>query len=307
MDFVKINTDKTVSLSLPSDPDGLYVEVFLYHELGDLVSGPDQATRIESGNYSITYSSSPSGDYVLNSSGKYRADFVFNISNVQYTRPVYFNVYRPYTNDSSFFHEYPELETAHPANFESAEFKVRNIINTYCGQSFDLFLNKTILLNGTGGTSLHLPVPVNRLKRVIVRSYSEDTLLFDENDINSRSIEKVHQPFNFDSSYYIRFKKGALSNRSGEIISAKFNENYSYSIFGDWGWVEVPYQVTQAANLLIADTFNADSEYRRHGVYEVDMDILKLKMGQDFFSSTGNIEADTLLMDFTLFVMDYII
>lgn len=307
MDFVKINTNKTITLNLSSDPDASDVKVALYHELGDKVSGPSQATKISSGVYSVTYSSLPSGDHVLNSCGKYRSDFVFKISNIEYTRSLYFNVYRPYTTDIDFFTEYSELELANSSGFESAEFKVRNIINTYCGQSFGVYLNKTISINGTGGASLHLPMPVSRLGRVTARSYSEDTLLFDEDDVNSRYIEKVHQPFNFDSSYYIRFKRGNLSNRSGEVVSTKFNQSDSYSILGDWGWTETPYQVTQAANLLIADTFNIDSEYRRHGVYQVDMDSLKLKMGQDFFSSTGNIEADTLLMDFTLFVMDYIV
>jgi hypothetical protein len=51
---------------------------------------------------------------------------------------------------------------------------------------------------------------------------------------------------------------------------------------------------------------NDDSAYRRHGFYAVDLDIVKLQSKQSFYESTGNIDADTLLMDYTLFVMDYV-
>jgi hypothetical protein len=52
---------------------------------------------------------------------------------------------------------------------------------------------------------------------------------------------------------------------------------------------------------------NNDSEYRNHGIYRADMDAISLYMNQNFYESTGNIEADILLMDYTLFVMDYVV
>jgi hypothetical protein len=52
---------------------------------------------------------------------------------------------------------------------------------------------------------------------------------------------------------------------------------------------------------------NDDSEYRRHGIHSVDMDVVKMQMKQSFYESTGNIEADVYLMDYTLFVMDYVV
>lgn len=52
---------------------------------------------------------------------------------------------------------------------------------------------------------------------------------------------------------------------------------------------------------------NEDSIYRKHGIHSVDMDVLKIQTGQDFYESTGNIDADILLMDYTLFVMDYVV
>jgi hypothetical protein len=49
MDEVKINTSKTLTLTLPSDPASNTVSVSLYHEFGDLVSGPTNATRTGTG------------------------------------------------------------------------------------------------------------------------------------------------------------------------------------------------------------------------------------------------------------------
>ena len=54
MDEVAINTSKTLTLTLPSDPASNLVSVSLYHEYGDLVSGPTSAVRTASGVYTIT-------------------------------------------------------------------------------------------------------------------------------------------------------------------------------------------------------------------------------------------------------------
>ena len=78
MDDVKIETSKTLTLTLPSDPTSNVVSVSLYHEFGSLVSGPTNATRSSAGVYTITYGQQASGIYVLNAAGRYRADFTFS-------------------------------------------------------------------------------------------------------------------------------------------------------------------------------------------------------------------------------------
>ena len=110
MDDVKINTSKTLTLTLPSDPTGNIVSVTLYHEFGPLVSGPTNATRASAGVYTITYGQQASGIYVLNSAGKYRADFTYTVSGTSYTQSKYINVYTPYVNIDDFFDSFPELE-----------------------------------------------------------------------------------------------------------------------------------------------------------------------------------------------------
>jgi hypothetical protein len=303
MDEVKINTSKTLTLTLPSDPTSNLVSVSLYHEFGDLVSGPTSATRTGTGVYTITYGQRSSGIYILNSAGKHRADFTYTISGVSCTQSQYINVYTPYLTASEFFDAYPDLEDAFANNFEAINKRVRNVINTFCGQTFDFYENLSISINGNGYASMRLPLPISNMTEVIQDPGTDDEFLVYGDTVEN--IEKVKQAFDFDSSWNIRFKK---SNSPENIfILGKFNVDSVYKVTGNYGWRYVPDNITQAAQLLVADIMNNDSEYRNHGIYRADMDAISLYMNQNFYESTGNIEADILLMDYTLFVMDYVV
>ena len=144
MDDVKINTSKTLTLTLPSDPTSNVVSTSLYHEFGSLVSGPTNATRTGAGVYTITYGQQASGIYTLNSAGRHRADFTYTVSGTSYTQSQYINVYTPYITSGTFFTDHPELSADFSSKFEKIEKKVRNIINTFCGQSFDHYPDKYI-------------------------------------------------------------------------------------------------------------------------------------------------------------------
>lgn len=308
MDDVKINTSKTLTLTLPSDPTGNVVSVSLYHEFGSLVSGPTNATRSSAGVYTIIYGQQASGIYVLNSAGKHRADFTYTVSGTSYTQSQYINVYTPYIDIDTFFADHPELETDYYEKFDKMEKRVRNIINTFCGQSFDYYPTKYIEISGSGKNTLHLPTPINTLKKVTVNvGYEDETVIHDSTDSTINNIEKSKEPHNFNSSYYIQFRRSFLDSVQSIIVSSKFDEGDSYKIEGDFGWRYVPENITQAADLLLEDMMNGDSDYRRHGMTTVDLDILKYSTKDDFYESTGNIDADVLLMDYTLFVMDYVV
>lgn len=316
MDEVKLNTSKTLTLTLPSDPTSNLVNVSLYHELGSLVSGPTAATRSSAGVYTITYGQQGSGIYVLNSAGRHRADFTYTISGTSYTQSQYINVYTPYITSAEFFANHAELSSTFTASFDKYERRARNIINTYCGQSFDYLPNKYLVLDGTGNETLHLPVPITTINKVTVNIGDDDEqIIHDAADATLNNIEKVRQPFNFDTTYFIRYRNRSTERDydrypyrdGGAFPKRKFNPKSDYKIEGDFGWRFVPTEVEQAADLIIADLMNDDSEYRRHGIYNVDMDAVSFSMKSSFYESTGNIEADVLLMDYTMFVMDYVV
>jgi hypothetical protein len=308
MDEVKINTSKTLTLTLPSDPTSNLVSVSLYHEFGDLVSGPTSASRTATGVYTITFGQQASGIYILNSGGKYRADFTYTVSGTQYTQSQIINVYTPYISYDEFFEEHPELEESFGQNFDKNERQVRNIINTFIGQTFDPYYDKTILLEGRNSKTLHLPLPIFNLKLVVKDlGLDEETIIHDSTSAQLNNLEKVkNQPFNFNSSYNIKWRASIVDSLNAFLFTNVFSANTTYSVKADYGWQYVPENAKQAASLLLADMLNDDSMYRRHGFYAVDLDIVKLQSKQSFYESTGNIDADTLLMDYTLFVMDYI-
>lgn len=308
MDDVKINTSKTLTLTLPSDPTSNIVSASLYHEFGSLVSGPTNATRSSAGVYTITYGQQASGIFVLNSAGRHRVDFTYTVSSVSYTKSQYINVYTPYCNIDAFFEEHPELEDEFYDKFDSNEKKVRNIINTFCGQSFDYYLNKFFILNGNNKSTLPIPLPIVNLTTVTMNiGDSDETLLHDSTNASINNIEKCREPFNFQSSNWIQFKNSFLDSVQTIIVSNKFNAEDDYKVAGDFGWQFVPNNVEQASDLLLLDMMNGDSEYRRHGMINVDMDVVKYQTKGSFYESTGNIDADILLMDYTLFIMDYVV
>lgn len=307
MEDVKVNTSKTLSLTLPSDPQSNLVSVSLYHELGDLVFGPVTASRPSMGVYTVTFGQQASGIYILNSAGRHRAEFTYTIAGTQYSQSQYINVYAPYTTSSDFFISYPELQESKGSLFDRYERRARAIIDTYCGQSFNYYPNKSITIDGNNHSNLHLPYPVYSLTKVTQdpgRTYAE--VVFDSTVPTTNNVERIKQPLNFESSYYIRFKSDTIDKNDTLIVPNKFRAKSEYKIEGSFGWAHVPNNVKFAADLIIADLMNDDSEYRRHGVYSIDMDIVKMQMKQSFYESTGNIEADVYLMDYTLFVMDYI-
>jgi len=308
MDDVKINTSKTLTLTLPSDPASNIVSTSLYHEFGSLVSGPTNATRTSAGVYTITYGQQASGIYILNSAGRHRIDFTYTISGTSYTQSQYINVYTPYANSDVFFEDHSELETDWLDKFDKLEKKTRNIINTFCGQSFDYYPNKFIEIAGSGKKIMHLPIPITTLRVVTINFGDADqTVIHNYENASINNIEKIKEPHNFNTTYYIQYKKSFLDSKNTIIISNKFKTEDDYKIEGDFGWRFVPNNVEQAADLILEDMMTEDSIYRRHGIYNADMDILKFQTSQNFYESTGNIDADVLLMDYTLFVMDHVV
>ena len=309
MDDVKIETSKTLTLTLPSDPTSNIVSVSLYHEFGPLVSGPTNATRSSTGVYTITYGQQASGIYILNAAGRYRADFTYTISGTSYTQSQYFNVYTPYITSTAFFDDHPELELEWSDKFDKLEKKVRNIINTFCGQSFEYYPSKYLEVMGSGKKSIHLPNPITTLRKVTSDPGTEDEIvLHDYEDATMNHIEKIKEPHSFGSSYYIQFRKSVLDSINVLLIVNKFNPQSVYRIEGDFGWQFVPNNIEQAADLLLVEMMNDDSEFRRHGIQRVEMDTIRYEINTtNFFETTGNIDADVLLMDYTLFVMDYVV
>jgi hypothetical protein len=140
----------------------------------------------------------------------------------------------------------------------------------------------------------------------------DEEILHDSTDQTINNIEKSREPHNFQSSYYIQFRKSYLDKTQMRVYESSFSEDDDFRIEGDFGWQFVPNNIEQAADLLMVDAMNDDSEIRRRGIIKVEYDTVRYEMAPrnskaSFYESTGNIDADVLLMDYTLFVMDYVV
>ena len=308
MDDVKINTSKTLTLTLPTDADSNTVTVNVVHEFNDSVKSNIAATRTALGTYTVTLGQEASGLYVLQAAGKHQVAFTYAISGTSYTQSQYINVYTPYITSTEFFNNHPELQTDFSSKFDTYEKRARNIINTYCGQSFDYYPEKSFNLDGNNHKNLHLPLAINSLKKVTI-NYGQDSeeVIHDSSDPALNNVERIRQPFNFESSYYLRYRISMSDSPVNQLLTNKFKNGFSYKVEGDFGWRYVPNNVTQAIDLIIADLMNDDSEYRRHAITNISMDTTSFSMSGNFYESTGNIEADVLLMDYMMFIMDYVV
>ena len=314
MDDVKINTSQTFSLALGADPDSNVVNATLYHEFAasSVVQASTACTRTSAGNYSITYgeSTANSNNFVLAQGGAHKIVFSYNISSTTYTSETYFNVYTPYIASSTFFSNHADMQSGYGSKFDDYEKKTRRVINTYCGQDFDYYGSKSFVIDGYNTRFLRLPFVIDTLSTVIADYGDSDVeTIHDSTDSTLDNIEKYNPVGNFGSSHAIRFKNKVSDTRKDYVARTyrnKFNEKSDYKITGNFGWRFVPNNIRDAAELLIMDLMTDDSEYRRHRIHSVDMDTTRYRFDGDFHGSTGNVDADVLLMDYTLYVMDYV-
>lgn len=70
MEEVKVNTSKTLTLTLGSDPDSNAVTFSLFHEFGDTIIDEVAATRVSAGVYRYVIGTDAGGEYLLSSAGK---------------------------------------------------------------------------------------------------------------------------------------------------------------------------------------------------------------------------------------------
>ena len=256
--------------------------VTLFHEWGDQVGGTLTST-LDSGNiYKVDLTSSHT-----ESSGVLKLKWSYMVGSSVRTQNSFINIYTPYIDDLTFFDRHPETETEWGDRFAELELKTRNIINTYCGQEFDIKINKTLSLDGNGSKTLFLPVRIDSVASVVASASSVGGATV----TNVTELIEIHP----ESNFFIRTKDGQ-----------KFSPDGTFAIRGDWGWGYVPQNVTDAADYIIVDLMNDDSAYRQHGVTKARVDTHELTFSDSIFGSTGNIDADVLLMDYTLYFLTMI-
>lgn len=290
--YVKQNQEYEVTLSLASDADivsGVYqVFVSLTHEWGDTIVDEEVATRDAAGEYSYNFTAAD-----LNSYGKHKIIWKYKEGGTFYYETAYINVYTPYITEGEFFETYPELETEYSEKFDGLERRVRSFIDTICGQNFQSIQNKSLTYAGDDHENIFLGI---RCTKLISATEKPDMDVTDQVEIT------------VESKMYIRRIEQIIpiATQDKQYIQPKFVEGSFYIITGNWGWDAVPTNITEAASLLIYDFMNDDTAYSRHGISNAKMDQYSMTFSDAAMSGTGNIEADVLLMDYTIYTMGLI-
>jgi hypothetical protein len=92
-----------------------------------------------------------------------------------------------------------------------------------------------------------------------------------------------------------------------DLAPATFPKKTIIKVTGDWGWITTPWEIEQAAELLIVDLLDdTRREHHRYGISKLEQGNNRLEFDKSLLNSTGNIDVDTLLMDYVHWTMDYV-
>lgn len=279
----------TETFTYPSAPDAGTASVTVYYDLGDVVLAATAPTLVSGNTYSITIA-----DDLIGAAGVYRIKWSCEISDVAFYSYEEFKVEDTYVTSENFFSNYPEFDLPeYTTKFVNIEKLARRIVDTYTGQDFQFIKNKTLQYDGNDRDMLYLGYRLNSFSSVVV----------DSTDFTSAV------RIDYRSKYFLKTLAPAPSPEGNtEDIRAKvFPKNSTIYVTGDWGWASVPWEITQAAELLIVDLFDdTRREHYRYGVTRLEQGNNRLEFDKNIFNSTGNLDVDTLLMDFVHWTMDYV-
>lgn len=279
----------TETFTYPSTPDAGTPSVIVYYEFGDTVLSATAPTLVSGTTYSISIN-----DELLGSSGVYRIKWSCEFSGTDFYAFTEFKIEDTYVQSASFFDTYSEFDTPeYTTRFASTEKVARRIIDTYTGQSFQFIKNKTLKFDGNNRENLYLGRRLNSFTSVFV-----DETDFTANvrlDYQSKFFLKTLAPYPYDE---------LTKNDMRPVI---FPVKSTVTVTGDWGWLTVPWEVTQATELLIIDLLeDTRREHYRYGITRLEQGNNRLEFDPNIYNSTGNIDVDTLLMDFVHWTMDYV-
>lgn len=280
----------TERFTFPSAPDAGSVIVSVYYDYDDLLLDNISATLVSGNTYSITIN-----DDTTNSYGIYKIKWAYSVSGSDAFAYSEFKIEDPYIKIEKFLVDFPEYDLPEfIGKFDMAEKTARRIIDTYTGQNFQFVNNKSRKFDGNGKGQIHL----------MDRLVSFSSVFIDESDYT----DKV--TLDLRSRYYIKLidQFPYPDSRRDDLVPAIFPKKTIVDVTGDWGWINVPWEIEQAAELLVVDLLDdVRREHYRYGITRLEQGNNRLEFDRTIYNSTGNIDVDTLLMDYMYWTMDYVV
>lgn len=182
-----------------------------------------------------------------------------------------------------------------------AEAIVRNIIQSYTGQTFGKFYGVKNVA-GNDSTRLAMPTP-------LISFDSMTDVTFDYDPTAFRITGEGWFLGQIPGAYW------TIKDSPPDEILDSFNNvivapdsikknDFSfcsiYTINGVWGYESVPVKVIQAAKILINDYACQDATYRDRYLHSMKSADWRFEFNQGAFDGTGNVKADQLLEEYRL-------
>lgn len=262
--------------------DAVSATVSLIHDWGMVVV--DEVSPVDGTGDSWSYTFSEN-DTVSSGVHKIRWNYVDSLSD-EHTKDEFIEIVQRYVEKLDFFNKYPQLEDEFEPYFYDFEGVTRKIIDTFCGQDFQFVNNGVLTFDGTGGRDLY----VGR------RLDTYTSVLIDEDEVVSAVTGTSDD--HFDRFLRITAVDGATRSR--------FTDGDVVTVTGNWGWPYVPSSISLAAETLILEMVNDDRINYTHGIDQIWMDTQRTEFKDGLFDTTGNLDVDTLLMDYTILGWDYV-
>jgi hypothetical protein len=198
-------------------------------------------------------------------------------------------VVQKYVNAVDFFGENPDLDTdSNNDAFSAIERRIRNLIDSYCGQRFGPYVNKTLVVDGDGGNSLQLPYKINKLISVT--------------NFWGESIDNVY--IDQWSPWFVVFRmpNSFLDTKKDITVSHRqvFSTDNTFNIVGNFGWDYVPVEVTESAKLLLIDHFTNSNMVLSGYVRSASMGDYSYTLRDVSVDTTGNLQVDLLLAPYVV-------
>lgn len=228
--------------------------------------------------------------YVLDSDvntvlGKYKAKWSYTVASKDMVKTEFYDVVVAYANAAEVRDYFSERANDSNDEIYRKEKLARRIINIFCNQTFDFEIDITKKVEGSNSDVLRLP-----------------RTLWDLTSVKADNTEDVTSQVEQTTPVYIeRIPVLPVVDVKRDILNPRpfFLKRVKYYVKGNWGFQDVPENVTLAAILLINDYFNDDTLLRRHGVYQSTMGDVQYTFNNDLWFTTGNYDADVLLSPFT--------
>lgn len=287
-----------------ADPPGGVTFTVTDSETGEVIDGLDDKAAVPEGDGVYITKLPPFTDYRTK-----EITWTYDVEGVTHTtEPELVHIVRPYITLSMYNSQAFDMERLSPIEFKQLESVVRNVIDSYCRQDFQLESDTKVVPGGSTNV-LQLPARLASLNNIAIVNeavtagfgyegeYGDDSE-FERARVDSLSLYSLNEYVTFDpgNPWQIRRRVGAEHPGRNPTQRYEFFANGRlYAIDGEWGWKQVPPPVQQAAAILVRDYLDDDSKWREKYVGVVRAADWRMEFFATGNETTGNANADMIL------------